>query len=127
LEILARLRKTVVGEDLNFGLMLGSYIMTMQLLMTPSSGSSGPKIDNEIGPCTIFARFDPVRLLAIPKLKTALKGHRFSNIADIQGHATTILQSIPEEEFQKCFEQWKNRLSKCIGAQGDYFEGDSNH
>jgi hypothetical protein len=37
-----------------------------------------------------------------PKLKTTLKGHRFSDIADIQGHATTILHSIPEEEFQKC-------------------------
>jgi hypothetical protein len=62
-----------------------------------------------------------------PKLKNALKGHRFSDIANIQGHATTILQSIPEEEFQKCFEQCKHRLTKCIGAQGDYFEGDSNH
>jgi histone-lysine N-methyltransferase SETMAR len=57
-----------------------------------------------------------------PKLKTALKGHRFSDIANIQGHATTILQSIPEEEFQKCFDQRKHRLTKCIGAQGDYFE-----
>jgi hypothetical protein len=38
------------------------------------------------------------------KLKTALKGHRLSDIADIRGHATTILQSIPEEEFQKCFD-----------------------
>jgi hypothetical protein len=37
-----------------------------------------------------------------PKLKTVLKGHKFSDIADIQGHATTILKSIPEEEFQKC-------------------------
>jgi hypothetical protein len=43
-----------------------------------------------------------------PKLKTTLKDHRFSDIADIQGHATTILKSIPEEEFQKCFEQWKH-------------------
>jgi histone-lysine N-methyltransferase SETMAR len=31
-----------------------------------------------------------------PKLKTALKGHRFSDIANIQGHVTTILKSIPE-------------------------------
>jgi histone-lysine N-methyltransferase SETMAR len=62
-----------------------------------------------------------------PKLKTTLKGHRFSEIADIQGHAATILQSIPEEEFQKCFELCKHRLTKCIGAQGDYFEDDSNH
>jgi hypothetical protein len=49
-----------------------------------------------------------------PKLKTALKDYRFS---DIQGHATTILQSVPEEEFQKCFDQRKHRLTKCIGAQ----------
>jgi hypothetical protein len=36
-------------------------------------------------------------------------------------------QSIPEEEFHKYFEQWKHRLIKYIGEQGDYFEGDSNH
>jgi hypothetical protein len=69
----------------------------------------------------------PCDFWLFPKLKTALKGHRFSDIADIQRHATTILQSIPEEEFQKCFEQWKHRLTKCVGAQGNYFEGDSNH
>jgi hypothetical protein len=46
--------------------------------------------------------------LAIPKTEDRLKGHRFSDIADIQGHAMTILKSIPEEEFQKCFEQWKH-------------------
>jgi hypothetical protein len=50
------------------------------------------------------------------KLKTALKGHRFSDTADIQGHATTFVKSIPEEEIQKCFEQCKHRLAKCIGA-----------
>jgi hypothetical protein len=117
-----------VGEDLNFGLMLRSCIMPMPLLMKRSlSGVFGQKIDNEIGPSIIFARFGPVRLWLFPKLKTALKGHRFSEIADIQGHATTILQSIPEEEFQKCFEQCKHRLIKCIGAQVDYFEGDGNH
>jgi hypothetical protein len=48
-----------------------------------------------------------VRLLAIPKTEDRFEGHRFSDTADIQGHATTILQSIPEDEFQKCFEQWK--------------------
>jgi hypothetical protein len=39
----------------------------------------------------------------------------------------TILWSVPEEEFQKCFEQCKHWLTKCISAQGDYFEGNSNH
>jgi hypothetical protein len=39
----------------------------------------------------------------------------------------TILKSIPEEEFLKCFEQWKHLLTKCTGVQGDYLEVDSNH
>jgi hypothetical protein len=71
--------------------------------------------------------FSPCDFWLFPKLKTALKSHRFSDIADIQGHATTILQSISEEEFQKCFEQCEHRLTKCISAQGDYFKGNSNH
>jgi hypothetical protein len=69
----------------------------------------------------------PYDFWLFPELKTALKGHRFSDIADIRGYATTILQSIPEQEFQKRFEQCKRGLTKCTGAQGDYFEGDSNH
>jgi hypothetical protein len=94
--------------------MLGYYIMTVPLLMTRSQSGS-------------FGVFGPVRLLAIPKTEDRFEGPQISDIADIQGHATTILQSIPEEEFQKCFEQCKHRLTKLIGAQGDYFEGDSNH
>jgi hypothetical protein len=50
----------------------------------------------------------PCDFWLFPKLMTALMGHRFSDIANIQGHASTILQSIPEEEFQKCFEQCKH-------------------
>jgi hypothetical protein len=51
-----------------------------------------PSYSPDLAPCD-FCLF--------PKLKTALKGHRFSDTAHIQGHATTILQSIPDEEFQK--------------------------
>jgi hypothetical protein len=57
-----------LGEDLNFGLMLGSCIMKMPLLMTRSlSGCFGHKIDNEIEPCTTFDRYGPLRILAITK------------------------------------------------------------
>jgi hypothetical protein len=76
-----------------------------------------PLYSPDLAPCDFWL---------FPKLKTDLKGPRFSDIADIQGHVTTILQSIPEEEFQKCFEQCKHRLTKFIGVQGDYFKGDSN-
>jgi hypothetical protein len=77
-----------------------------------------PPYSSVLAPCDFWL---------FPKLKTALNGHRFLAIADIQEHAATILQIIPEEEFQKCFEQWKHRLTKCIGAEGYYFDGDSNH
>jgi transposase len=77
-----------------------------------------PPYSPDLAPCNFWL---------FPELKTALKGHRFSDTADIQGHATTILHNIPEEKFQKCFEQWKHRFTKCIGVQGDYSEGDSNH
>jgi hypothetical protein len=46
-----------------------------------------PSYSPDLAPCDFWI---------FPKLTTALKGHRFSDIADIQGHATTILQSIPE-------------------------------
>jgi hypothetical protein len=117
------------GEDLNFDLMLGSCIMTMPLLMMRSlSGSFRPKKSIlKLNHPPYFPDLAPCDFLLFPKLKIALKGHRFSDIADIQGHATTILQRIPEEEFQKYFEQCKHRLTKCTGAQGDYFEGDSNY
>ena len=32
--------------------------------------------------------------------------------------------SLTSEEFQGCFEQWKQRWDKCIATNGEYFEGD---
>jgi hypothetical protein len=91
------------------------------------SGSFWPNIDNELDYPPYSPDLAPSDFWPFPKLKTALKSQRFSDIADIQGHVTAILQSIPEEVFQKCLEQWKHQLTKCTGAQGDYFKGDSNH
>jgi hypothetical protein len=61
----------------------------------------------------------PCNFWLFPKLRTTLKGRHCRHSGTCDDH--------PEEEFQKCFEQWKHRLTKCIGTQGDYFEGDSNH
>jgi hypothetical protein len=56
--------------------MLGSCIMTMPLLMTRSLSGTflAKKIYIEIGPSTIFARFGPVQLLAIPKTEDHFEG-----------------------------------------------------
>jgi hypothetical protein len=39
----------------------------------------------------------------------------------IQGHAATMLKSVPEEGLQQYFEQWKHGLTKAIAEQADCF------
>ncbi len=58
------------------------------------------------------------------KIKNNLKGHRFQNVEDIQKNLTAAFKGIKEEEFGTCFEQWKQRMKKCIQSRGNYFEGD---
>jgi hypothetical protein len=59
-----------------------------------------------------------------PKLKRSLKGSRFDSCEDIMQNATKELRSLPEEDFQKFFQQWKERWAKCVESQGTYFEVD---
>jgi len=59
-----------------------------------------------------------------PSLKMGLKGTGFSNMEDIKSNATAELQKTAKEAFRRCFQQWQDRWSKCVRAQGSYFEGD---
>jgi putative component of membrane protein insertase Oxa1/YidC/SpoIIIJ protein YidD len=68
-----------------------------------------------------------MQLLAIPKTEHRFEGPQIFRHCRHSVTCDNILQSILEEEFQKCFELCKNRLAKCIGVQADYFEGNSNH
>jgi len=60
------------------------------------------------------------------QLKNALKGQRVADLSDIQRNVKTLLRGIPENDFQDCFRQWHHRLTKCIGSQEEYFEGESS-
>ena len=53
----------------------------------------------------------------------AVKGHHFQTTEDVHKAVTRVLEDIPEEEFQKCYQQWQKRWSKCVQAEGNYFEG----
>jgi hypothetical protein len=59
-----------------------------------------------------------------PEIKPALKGRRFQDIEDIQENVMAALKAIPQQEFQKCFQQQQRRRAKCAAAEGEYFEGD---
>ncbi|PNF39736.1 hypothetical protein B7P43_G04771 [Cryptotermes secundus] len=57
-------------------------------------------------------------------LKMGLKGTRFATMEDIKSNATAELWKIPKEAFHRCLQQLQDQWSKCICAQGSYFEGD---
>ena len=74
-----------------------------------------PPYSSDLAPCDFFL---------FPKLKGVIKGTRFQDSKAITA-VTKKLRAIPMESFQKCIEAWRQRLEKCIRAQGDYFEGDN--
>jgi transposase len=67
----------------------------------------------------------PCDLFLFPKLKHSLKGTHFQSIEDIQRKTTELLKGFTQNDFQKDFHAWKERMQHCIEAQGNYFEGDN--
>ena len=48
--------------------------------------------------------------------------HRFESIEAVQVATTKALNSIPETDFQRAFDEWQTRRTTCIDAGGMYFE-----
>ena len=65
----------------------------------------------------------PSDFYLFPALKMGLKGTRFATMEDIEWNAAAELQKIAKEAFRRCFQQWQDQWSKCVFAQGSYFEG----
>jgi hypothetical protein len=57
-------------------------------------------------------------------LKMGFKGTRFATVEDIKSNATAEHRKIPKEDFCRCFQQWQDRWSKCVCAQGSYIKSD---
>jgi hypothetical protein len=64
-----------------------------------------PPYSTDLAPCDFWL---------FPKFKNFLKGQRFADIPHIRRNVTTLLQGIPENDFQDCFRQWHRRLTKYI-------------
>ena len=65
-----------------------------------------------------------MRLLFVPKLKFYPKGRHFGTVENIEKAVTDQLKAIPVSDFQRCYEEWDQRLRRCVASQGNYFEGD---
>jgi hypothetical protein len=70
----------------------------------------------DLAPCDFFL---------FPRLKSAMKGKRFQDVAEIQLNTTRQLQVIPKQAYQTCIEKWKDGWNQCIQSEGSYFEGDN--
>ena len=64
----------------------------------------------------------PRDFFLFPRLKNHLKGRHFGTLDNIQKSVTDEQKGILAEAFQHCYEQWKQRLRRCVAAQGDYFD-----
>ena len=64
----------------------------------------------------------PADIFLFPKLKLPLRGTRFQSIEDVKENSRRELKSIPENAFEKCFDDWIIRWHKCIILGGAYFE-----
>ncbi|GFU95444.1 uncharacterized protein TNCV_4787791 [Trichonephila clavipes] len=67
----------------------------------------------------------PADFYLFPRLKSALKGKRITDITDIQSNVTAELKAIPKELFHRSFQDLYiyTRSQQCITIHGDYFEG----
>ena len=75
-----------------------------------------PPYSPDLSPCDFFLFF---------RLKNLLKGSHFGTLDNIQKSVTDELKGIPAEAFRHCYGQWKQRLRRCVAAQGNYFEGNN--
>jgi transposase len=71
----------------------------------------------------------PNDLWLFSKIKSALKGQRDIDFRTLKTskkkkNLMTVLKAIPQQNFQKYFQQWQHRWAKYTAAQGEYFNGD---
>ena len=60
----------------------------------------------------------------IPALPETHSGHHFVSVREIQQHMTAFLAHVPKEQFQRSLQQRLECWSKCVFAEGKYFEDD---
>lgn len=59
----------------------------------------------DLAPCDFFL---------FPKVKSALKGTRFTSLPDVKKKTTELLRQLREDELRHDFEQWKINYSAVM-------------
>ncbi len=52
----------------------------------------------------------------------ALQESRFESMKEVKQKSVELLNVLTEEDLQCCFDQWRNRMEKCVARGGEYIE-----
>jgi hypothetical protein len=65
----------------------------------------------------------PGEFFYFPKIKSAFIGTKFKSI--VKAKATELMNNLPEDDLQHCFQQWKFRMERGRDRGWEYIEGDN--
>ncbi len=65
----------------------------------------------------------PCDYWAFPVLKKQIRSQRFAGVPELQARVTLLLRQTPAAEFKHALQKLPMRWSRCLDAQGHYFEG----
>ena len=71
-----------------------------------------PPYSPDLSPCYFFL---------FPKLKFHLKGRHFGTVENIAKAVTEQLKAIPVSDCQRCYEEWEQRLRRCVAPPRELF------
>ena len=58
------------------------------------------------------------------RMKDDLRGIRFQSKVAMKKASESFLKGLLRKEFRKVFQQWEQRMKKCVKVDGNYFEED---
>ncbi|CAH2003856.1 unnamed protein product [Acanthoscelides obtectus] len=64
----------------------------------------------------------PNDFFTFPKIKNRLRGQRFQSPDEAVDAFKDSVMDLPANEWNKCFENWFERMQMCIHLRGEYFE-----
>lgn len=73
-----------------------------------------PADSPDLAPCDFYL---------FPKVRSALRGTRLESVEAMKERAERVLNELTEEDFRRCFAQWKIRMARCRNGAGAYIEG----
>ncbi len=79
------------------------YVTSKGIPMVPQ-----PSYSPDLSPCDFYLFSKP---------KNVLKGLHFALLENVQKSVMDMLKTIAIEDFRRCYQQWEQRLRRCVAAR----------